>query len=73
MLYRVNPDLGYDYYQQAQSFLSLSVDKGINKHFTLFGKFNNLLNTATVIKTYNLTTGNDMTKASGIIGIRYAH
>lgn len=71
-LYRVNPDLGYDYYQQPQSFVSLSADKGFGKHFTLFGKFNNLLNTATVIKTYNLTTGNDMTKASGIIGIRYS-
>ncbi|HEY9004016.1 MAG TPA: TonB-dependent receptor [Mucilaginibacter sp.] len=72
-LYRVNPDLGYDYYQQPQSFLSLSADKGIGRHFTIFGKFNNLLNTATIIKTYNLTTGNDMTKASGIIGIRYSH
>jgi len=72
-LYRVNPDLGYDYYQQPQSFLSLSADKGINKHFTLFGKFNNLLNTATTIKTYNLTTGYDISKASGIIGIRYSH
>ena len=72
-LYRVNPDLGYDYYQQPQSFLSLSADKDLNKHFTLFGKFNNLLNTATIIKTYNLTTGNDVTKASGIIGIRYSH
>ena len=71
-LFRVNPDLGYDYYQQPQSFISLSADKGIGRHFTLFGKFNNLLNTATVIKTYNLTTGNDMTKASGIIGIRYS-
>lgn len=72
-LYRVNPDLGYDYYQQPQSFLSLSVDKGLNKHFILFGKFNNLLNTATIIKTYYLTTGHDITNASGIIGIRYSH
>jgi hypothetical protein len=72
-LYRTNPDLGYDYYQQPQSFLALSADKGLNKHFTLFGKFNNLLNTATVIKTYNLTTGYDLGKPSGIIGIRYSH
>jgi len=72
-LYRVNPDLGYDYYQQPQSFLALSADKGIGKHFTLFGKFNNLLNTATVIKTYTITTGNDFTKPSGLIGIRYSH
>lgn len=71
-LYRINEDLGYDYYQQPQSFLSLSADKGIGKRLTVFGKFNNLLNTATIIKTYNLTTGNDMTKASGIIGIRYS-
>ncbi|HEY8928422.1 MAG TPA: TonB-dependent receptor [Mucilaginibacter sp.] len=72
-LYRVNPDIGYDYYQQPQSFLSLSADKGLGRHLTIFGKFNNLLNTATVIKTYNLTTGNDITKASGLIGIRYSH
>jgi len=72
-LYRINTLKGYDYYQEPQSFLSLSADKGINKHFTIFGKFNNLLNTATIIKTYNLTTGNDITKANGIIGIRYSH
>lgn len=64
-------DAGYDYYQQPQSFLSLSADKALNKHFTLFGKFNNLLNTSTTLKINNLITGRDESKASGLIGIRY--
>jgi outer membrane receptor protein involved in Fe transport len=72
-LFRVNPDLGYDYYQQPQSFLSLSADKTFGKHFTVFGKFNNLLNTATVIKIDTLVAGHDETKPSGLIGVRYAY
>ena len=70
-LYRVNPDLGYDYYQQPQSFLSLSADKVVGKHFTVFGKFNNLLNTTTTIKIGNLVSGTDNSKASGLVGLRY--
>ena len=64
-------DAGYDYYQQPQSFLSLSADKALNKHFTIFSKFNNLLNTPTTLKINNLITGRDESKASGLIGIRY--
>ncbi|HWZ34838.1 MAG TPA: TonB-dependent receptor, partial [Mucilaginibacter sp.] len=72
-LYQINPDLGYDYYQQPQSFLALSADKTLNKHWTLFGKFNNLLNTPTTIRIGQLLTGQDYAKASGLIGIRYSH
>jgi TonB-dependent receptor len=68
----VYPNVGYDYYQQPQSFLSLSADKELNRHFTIFGKFNNLLNTPTTIKIDNLVTGRDISKASGIIGLRYS-
>ncbi|MFI5138617.1 MAG: TonB-dependent receptor domain-containing protein, partial [Sphingobacteriales bacterium] len=71
-LSEVYPNFGYDYYQQPQSFLSMSADKALNAHFTIFGKFNNLLNTPSTIKIDNLTTGRDISKASGIIGIRYA-
>lgn len=72
-LYRINPDVGYDYYQHPQSFLSLSADKVLNRHFTLFGKFNNLLNTPTTIYIDQLLTGRGISKASGLIGIRYSH
>jgi TonB-dependent receptor len=71
-LSEVYSNVGYDYYQQPQSFLSLSADKDLNKHFTVFGKFNNLLNTPTTIKIGDLTTGRDVSKATGIVGIRYS-
>jgi len=70
---RVYPIYGYDYYQQPQSFLSLSGEVGLNRHFTLFGKLNNLLNTASVYKINNLTVGKDIFKASYLVGLRYAH
>ena len=56
-LSQVYANYGYDYYQQPQSFLALSAEKGFNKHFTLFGKFNNLLNTPTTTKINNLIVG----------------
>ncbi|PSL47940.1 TonB-dependent receptor [Chitinophaga niastensis] len=63
----------YDYYQQPQSFLSLSADKTFNKHFTLFGKFNNLLNTPTIVRINGITVGKDIYKANFNIGVRYSH
>ncbi len=43
----VYPIYGYDYYQQPQANLAFSAEKGLNnKHFTVFTKWNNLLNTA---------------------------
>jgi len=41
------PYYGADFYRSPQSYLSLSAEKGINKHFVAFGKFNNLLNSNT--------------------------
>lgn len=72
-LSEVYPNYGYDYYQQPQSIVSASADKKIGKHFTLFGKFNNLLNAPKIIELNNLLTGKDVTKSSGIIGIRYTN
>ena len=72
-LSQVYADYGYDYYTQPQSFLALSGEKALNKHFTIFGKFNNLLNTPTTIKINNLVVGQDIYKANYNIGIRYSH
>jgi TonB-dependent receptor len=72
-LSEVYPNYGYDYYQQPQSFLSLSAEKSLSRHFVLFGKFNNLLNTATTIKINNITVGRDIYKANFNLGIRYSH
>jgi hypothetical protein len=73
-LARVYPVYGYDYYQEPQSFLSLSVEKQLrNRHFTVFGKFNNLLNTATINKINNLLVANDTYKANFSIGVRYSN
>jgi TonB-dependent receptor len=63
-----------DYYQHPMNTLAFSAEKDIHKHFTLFGKFNNLLNTAT--KQYvqqTILVSDNISKASYIIGIRYAY
>ncbi len=72
-LSQVYANYGYDYYQQPQSFLALSGEKTFSKHFTLFGKFNNLLNTPTTIKINNLTVGQNIYKANYNIGLRYSN
>jgi len=71
-LSQVYANYGYDYYQQPQSFLALSCEKGFNKHFTIFGKFNNLLNTPTTTKINNLTVGQNIYKANYNVGLRYS-
>lgn len=71
-LSEVYPNYGYDYYQQPQSYLALSAEKGLNNHFTAFGKFNNLLNTPTTIKINNITVGRDIYKANFLVGVRYS-
>lgn len=73
-LARVYPVYGYDYYQSPQSFLALSAEKQLsNRHFTAFGKFNNILNTATVNKINNLLVVKDTYKANFSIGLRYSN
>jgi outer membrane cobalamin receptor len=64
---------GYDYYQQPQSFLSLSGEKQINRHLVLTAKVNNLLNTPTTIKISNLIQSRDVANVSFNAGIRYSH
>jgi hypothetical protein len=44
----------------------------MGRHFTIFGKFNNLLNTPTTIRINNLTVGQDIYKANYNIGLRYS-
>ncbi len=64
---------GYDYYQQPQSYLSLSAEYQANRRFNFFGKFNNLLNTPTYFKIDNLVVGKDTYKASFLVGLRYTY
>jgi outer membrane receptor protein involved in Fe transport len=63
---------GYDYYQQPQSFLALSGEKQISKHFTFTVKVNNILNTPTTIKINNLVQARDVYNVSFNAGFRYA-
>ena len=72
-LSEVYPNYGYDYYQKPQSFLSLSAEKSLTHHFTIFGKLNNILNTPTKIEINGITVGRDIYKANFLVGIRYAH
>ncbi|MCO5934938.1 TonB-dependent receptor [Mucilaginibacter sp. RB4R14] len=68
----VYSNYGYDYYQQPQSFLALSGEKQVSKHFTLTTKVNNLLNTPTTVKINDLIQSKDIYNVSFNIGFRYA-
>jgi TonB-dependent receptor len=63
---------GYDYYQQPQSFLALSGEKQVSKHFTLTTKVNNILNTPTTVKINDLIQSRDIYNVSFNVGFRYA-
>lgn len=65
------PDNGDNYIQQPMSILAFSADKSIGRHFTIFTKMNNLLNTHTTVVLYNFQNGNEITKATYLLGIRY--
>jgi outer membrane receptor protein involved in Fe transport len=67
----IYPDNGDNYIQQPMSFLSFSADKGISKHFTIFTKLNNLLNTHTTVVLHNFDNGNEVTRATYLAGMRY--
>jgi TonB-dependent receptor len=70
----VYPLYGYDYFQRPQSLLALSFENQLrNKHFTVFGKFNNILNTHTKQEINNLLVVDEVTKFNFSVGIRYAH
>lgn len=65
---------GADYYQRPTHTLSLSAEKDIHKHFTVFGKFNNLLNTAVEQYVQNtILVLKNTYRATYNIGIRYEH
>ena len=68
----VYPIYGYDYFVQPQSNLAFSAEKDLrNRHFTVFTKFNNLLNTASVYKINGLLVQRDITKLNFSFGLRY--
>ncbi|MGY3053794.1 outer membrane receptor protein involved in Fe transport [Pedobacter sp. UYEF25] len=71
-LVSVYPNYGYDYYQQPQSFLSLSGEKKLYKHLTAAAKINNILNTPTTIKIGNLTQSKEVYNMSFNLGLRYS-
>jgi TonB-dependent receptor len=73
-LQRVYPVYGYDYYQTPQSLVSCSAEKQLrNNRFTVFGKFNNLLNTATVNKINDLLVLKETYNLNFSLGIRYSN
>jgi outer membrane receptor protein involved in Fe transport len=67
----IYPDNGDNYIQQPLSSLAFSADKAISKHFTLFTKLNNLLNTHTTVVLHNFTNGDEVTRATYLAGVRY--
>jgi TonB-dependent receptor len=67
----IYPDNGDNYIQQPMSTLAFSADKTIGKHFAVFTKLNNLLNTHTTVVLHNFQNGNEVTKATYLFGIRY--
>jgi TonB-dependent receptor len=70
----VYPLLGYDYYQNPYSMLSFSAEQVLkNKHFTVFTKWNNLLNTAITYSINDLQTQSDITKLNFSFGLRYTY
>ncbi|MCR8560708.1 TonB-dependent receptor [Mucilaginibacter sp. BJC16-A38] len=68
----VYPNYGYDYYTQPQSFLALSAEKQVTKHFVLTTKVNNILNTPTTVKINNLIQSKDLYNVSFNLGFRYS-
>ncbi|MDQ2720984.1 MAG: TonB-dependent receptor [Bacteroidota bacterium] len=61
-----------DYYQRPMNTLAFSIEKDIHNHLTIFGKFNNILNTPSIQYVQNtLEVSRDIYKASYSIGIRY--
>jgi outer membrane receptor protein involved in Fe transport len=73
-LKEVSADFGGDYYQKRQFILGISAEKRFGRHWILFGKFNNLLNTPTILETKNgLLVQRNIYKASYQIGVSFTH
>ena len=61
-----------DYYQKPLNTLAFSAEKDLHHHFTLFGKFNNLLNSApTQVVQGHTVVARDSYNATYLVGIRY--
>jgi outer membrane cobalamin receptor len=73
-LAQVGTDYQSNYYQKPMNTLAFSAEKDFHTHFTVFGKFNNLLNTPSiqVLQQNNLQVSKDIYKASYEIGLRYS-
>jgi TonB-dependent receptor len=70
----VYPIYGYDYYQRPQSNLAFSAEQGLhNHHFTLFTKWNNLLNTPNKAQINTLEVQRELTQFNFSFGLRYAN
>jgi len=69
----VSPFYNVDYYQAPQSTLALSGEKNLKKHFILFVKLNNILNTKTTYTSLNsdIIIQQDTFKQSYLLGLRY--
>lgn len=69
----VYPIWGYDYYQRPNANLSLSAEQQLrNRHFTVFTKWNNLLNTPVRQQINTLLVVRETTGFNFSFGIRYA-
>jgi TonB-dependent receptor len=65
---------GADFYQRPENILAFSCEKDIRKHFTVFAKLNNLLNTPTAQYVQQTTLVLRSTSyADYSVGIRYAY
>jgi len=64
---------GLDYYQRAMNTLAVSGEKDIHKHFTVFAKLNNLLNTPVKQYVQNTLVLENTYRATYLIGVRYAY
>jgi outer membrane receptor protein involved in Fe transport len=69
----VYPIYGYNYMQRPQSNLAFSAEKELKAHFTLFTKFNNLLNTHLKQEIGSLRVVDEQTKFNFSVGLRYTH
>lgn len=65
---------GADFYQRPMNTLAVSGEKDIHKHFTVFGKFNNLLNTPEEQYVQNrVLVLKNIYRATYTVGVRYAY
>jgi hypothetical protein len=64
---------GADYYQRPMNTLALSGEKDIHKHFTVFAKLNNLLNTPVKQYVQNILVLENTYRATYLVGVRYAY